>query len=75
MRIKCTKRTNRHDSEEQFIPGRYYTYVNGDLGPSEAGVVFKQEDYGDVLLHLAPWYEFSTKKRKFNGLEKVEYED
>ena len=68
MRIKCTRRTNRHDGSEHFIPGRYYTYVNGDLGPSEKGIIFKQEDYGDVLLHLAPWYIFSLKKT-FNGLE------
>ena len=75
MRIKCTKRTTRHDSEEQFIPGRYYTYVNGDLGPSETGLIFTKDRYGDVIEHLEPWYEFSTKKREFNGLEKVNYED
>jgi len=69
MRIKCVKRTTRYDSEEQFIQGRYYTFVDGNLGPSETGVTFTKARYGNVIEHLKPWYEFSTKKGNFNGLE------
>lgn len=68
MKIKCIGYGFYRDGANHFIPGHYYKYEGGVLGPSEKGFVFTPDKFGDVLRHVGQYYNFSAPK-KFNGLE------